>query len=174
MLAAELYKEYALMNVESSILKSRALEKIDQNTVFISKTISGDMYNLTSYFLNSRFKFSNTQNRGSLKYFIKSDSTLVDIDPKYEEYKNKEFITSYYIIKKATTPSNHSILFLLPTDDGTRNYFMDRLYEPKFKEELLQSFKGKIPDNFELLLEVKGSQYAGISHKIIYNSFTDN
>ena len=173
MLAAELHKEQALMQSKSIIVKSRNLEKIEQNTVFVSKTISGDMYNLSSYFLNSRFKFSAPQSRGSLKYFMKKDSTILDLDPKYEEYKNKEFITSYYIIKKAITPNNHKILFLLPTDDGTRNYFMDRLYEPTFQSELQDSFGGNVPEEFELLLEVKGSQYAGISHKIIYNSFTD-
>jgi len=49
---------------------------------------------------------------------------------------------------------------------------MDRLYEPTFQSELQDSFGGNIPEEFELLLEVKGSQYSGISHKIIYNSFS--
>ena len=63
---------------------------------------------------------------------------------------------------------------MLGVNDRDRNYIKTKLFNNEFKKDLLDSFKGKIPEEFEILIKVKGSKLLASSHEIIYNSARDN
>jgi len=171
-MAGLLSKELALNNLQGDILFSSQLKSIKRNTVFVSKTNSGDLYELlTSYFFNSICNFSHSQiYKGNIASFNLKDSTIL-AKTSSQVISGKRNIISYCLIKKVVTTQNHSILFLLPTSDGARKYIIKKLFDAEFKVELLQALGGSVPEEFELLLKMKSLSFMNAqAHELIYSS----
>jgi len=177
-LATKLAAEWGSKQLESSVHFSSLKREINENTVFISKTSSGDMYELLNpYFINSNCQFSINKITISSRGFIKSyqmPDTTISFKTSAKYTNNKTIVTSYCLIKKATSPKGHELLFLLPSNDAARNYINEKFFNSAFRQELLDSFEGKEMKEFELLLKISGGTFANAqSHKIIYNSVVD-
>jgi len=177
-LATLLTAEWESKHQESSVDFSSLKREINENTIFISKTSSGDMYELLyPYFTHSNCQFSVPGlaiNKGYIKSYQIADSTINFITSA-KHVNNKTIITSYCLIKKVITPKGHELLFLLPSNDGARSYMTEKFYSSAFRQELLESFEGKEMKEFELLLQISGGTFEKAqSHSIIYNSVTAN
>jgi len=171
-IAAQLSKELAQNQLDGDILFSSELKTIKRNTVFISKTNSGDLYEmLTSYFFNSICDFSHSQiYKGHITSFNLKDTTISS-KTSSQIISGKRHVISYCLIKKVITTQNKTILFLLPSNDGARKYITKRLFDVDFQTELLQALGGSVPQEFELLLKMNGLSYMNAqAYKIIYSS----
>ena len=171
-MAGLLSKELALNKLNGDILFSSQLNAIQRNTVFISKTNSGDLYELlTSYFLNSICDFSHSQiYKGNIISFNVKDSTIL-ARTSSQVINGKRYVISYCLIKKVITSQNQSILFLLPTNDGARKYIIKKLFDTEFKAKLLQALGGSVPQEFELLLKMKSLSFMNVqAHELVYSS----
>ena len=169
LLGADLKLEWGLAGSKSRILQASKLptEALENNTIFISKTRSGDLHDLSAYLLDSRFTFDgNGLTGGCIIAFKINKDTIIPLRAK----KSPHNLSSYYFIKKIKTKNNKSLLFLLATEDKDRHYIHSKFNDATFKKEIIESFKGDIPDNFILVLKVFGNRKIANSHKIVYNS----
>ena len=170
-LASELIAECSRKGGVYRLFQSSQKKEVDGNTVFISKTSSGDLYKLFShYFIHSKSNFSSSESHKSfIESFSVNDSTYYFKTRKIR-VNNKDVRSSYCLIKKTKTMNGDELLFILAGNDVTRKYLLEKLYDKAFFLEIKDSFEGDIPDDFELLLEVKGSRFKAAAHKVIYNA----
>jgi len=170
-LASELIAECTQKGGIYRLFQSSQKKEIDANTVFISKTSSGDLYKLFShYFIQSKSNFSGSESHKSfIESFSVNDSTYY-FKTRKTRVNNKDVRSSYCLIKKTITMNGDELLFILAGNDVTRKYLLEKLYDKTFLLEIKDSFEGDVPDEFELLLEVKGSRFKAATHKVIYNS----
>ncbi len=170
-LASELIAEWSQKGNVCKLFQSSQKEQINNNTIFISKTSSGDLYKLFShYFLHSKSNFSGKTSHSSfIESFSVKDSTYYFKTQK-ARVNNKDIRSSYCLIKKTKTNNGDELLFILPGNDISRKYLIEKLHNKAFSLEIEGSFEGKIAEEFEILLEVKGSRYQATTHKVIYNS----
>ena len=147
LLAANIKEEWALNGLEVEIIQSSKKKVIQKNTVFISKASSGDLYNLSYYFSESRARLGLLKDEyGEIfTYFLAEDSIPLGISEEFCDDVSRKCKISYCIIKKVITETGHELLFLLPTDDAARNYMLNKLSNLSFREDILSSFNGSIP-----------------------------
>jgi len=167
-LLSDLKVEWVIYEQPVRLIPSSQKKQIDRNTVFLSKTSSADMYELFShYFLDSRVNFR----QGEMKYLpFKSytlQDTVVDFKTASIKKEGKNFTRSYCLLKKLITLEHHELLFILPSNDAARKYIHEKLFDTSFREELLQSFRNGIPDQFELLLEILGYGTQANEHQVL-------
>ena len=169
---AKLYAEWTINKQASGIYFSSKKKEIKNNSFFMSKTSSGDLNELfAAYFLDSKCIFSSVKpGASSIEAFDLPDS-VIKLSSTSKVIEGKKHYFAYCLLKKVSTPTKHEIFFLLPSNDASRRYMTKKIFDQDFKQELIDSFQGKESDNFELLLEITGGNYAHASaHKIIYNS----
>jgi len=161
-------KELIKLEKDAAIHLASQKNKIDHHTVFFSLMDQGDMYELSNYFLNSRFLFDNIKFRGRLAYFKENnDSDKLKINGR--KILKDGGLLSYIAIKRIKI-NGYFVLFLLPGSNMTRNYLLEKLFDDSFTEEIKERYNGNIPESFEMLIEVYGGRTLGLKHKIIYNS----
>ena len=166
--AAELHKEWG-ESKSTSLLKESFFYKntstIEQNTVFISKVGSGDLYRFYTFFekTNCIFKKGILNTPKFISHFALNEKTSISFT--YDGLYNTP---QYFLIKKVIAPNGHGVLFLLGSGDKPRDYVLSRMYNEVFQEKIIQSFSdpNKLPEEFELLIEIKNNTQA----TIIYNS----
>ena len=171
---SKLRVEWFSYGMETRLYQSTQKKEINRNTIFLSKTSSGDMYVLFShYFTNSKANFKT----GDIKHAALGSYTLADTSISFNtsviKRGEKHYFQSFCLIKKVITDDNHELLFLLPSNDAARRYIHSKLYKTEFLQELSDSFEGDIPDEFELVLKMLGRETIIKTHKIIYNSATE-
>jgi len=170
-LTAELKSEWNMRHQESHIFQSQYVKKIKNNSVFIGGIKEGSLFDLSSYFTHSKFIFKTPGLLGYITHFAKRDGTLLKLGTEYEKDTIGAINNSYYyIIKKVMVEGGKQLLFLLSSHRADRKYMNHIMFSPDFHKEILSSFKNGVPDEFELLLKIKGSRRMGSSHTIIYNS----
>jgi len=175
MLASNLKSEWILQNQKANIYTSNEYTTINQNTIFISKLISGEMYQLSAYFTNSKFKHDHVDLQlgglvGKIRKLVLNDSFSLNLtDIEFEKGQIARF-SSHYLIKKVKVASGKSLLMFLAMSDNDRKYINQKLFETDFQKEIIDSFEGEIPDEFEVLLKVKGSLRLSVNHKVVYNT----
>ena len=103
-----------------------------------------------------------------LSYDIGDSIVYFSNKPTYINEKKK--YTSYILIKKVQLGDGHEALFLLPGTNAARNYLTEKYYDDQLIKDLSDSFKGKVADEFEILLEVKGGKLEKHVHNVIFNS----
>ncbi len=166
LLATELLKEWWQWGQESFIKESTAVDnafKIKNNSLFISKMESGDLYDFTVYFEDSRCKFQTGDMNTPIyiSHFIMPDSTPIHF---YQQGKRN--VSQYFLLKKVIAPNDKSILFLLVSNDFARDYVFSHLFDSNLQQDIIGLFEEKIPDEFELLIKIKNKA----SHEVIYSS----
>jgi len=168
---SDLKLEWGLAGSKSRILQASKLhtEGLENNTVFISKTNSGDLHALSAYLIDSRFKINIENIYEPIKGFQINKDSIIKLNY-YGSNKNLNAVTSYFFIKKVKTNNNKFLLFLLACKDTDRAYINNKLYDAEFKQEIIESFEGNIPDNFVIVLKINGNRKLVSSHEIIYNS----
>jgi len=177
-LAMKLEKEWSSQGHDVKILMANDIQKLNNDAVFISKLGSAELYDLSSYFASSKVKHdvvdkSLGRPAGKINTIQLNDTTKhVLVGGKIENDVFISFI-SHYLIKRVTTTEGHSLLFLLAGRDGERKYINKKLFEKEFQKEILDSFDGEIPSNFELLIKTVGSDRLSNEHKVVYNSTWD-
>ena len=171
---SDLKLEWGLAGSKSRILQASKLpaEGLKNNTVFISKTNSGDLHALSAYLIDSRFKINVENIYEPIKGFQINEDSIIKLNY-FGGEKNLNAVTSYFFIKKLKTNNNKSLLFLLACKDTDRSYIYSKLYNADFKQEIIESFEGDIPDNFVIALKINGNRKLVSSHEIIYNSAID-
>ena len=171
-IASDLKSEWNLRGLDCEIKQSSAIKKLNlsNNAVFISKTKSGDLYGLSAYFINSRFLITEKDLSKGITDFKTKDGTLLPLKFHHENPTEQYKKITYLIIKKVKINQNKHLLFVLGVNDRDRNYIKTKLFNNEFKLDLLNSFKGEIPEEFEILLKIKGSKPLASSHEVIYNS----
>jgi len=168
--AAEIHREWGLLNQNSRILESTAIDQtsqISRNTIFISKMGSGDMYGLADLFNETRFVFEKGYLNRPLRitHFIKNDGTLLAFEKEQIHDAPK-----YFLFKKVFTPEGHSVLFLLPSAADAREYVFENTKNQNFISDVLKSMGTfDINREFELLFEI----HEKASYKILYNSLKE-
>jgi len=174
-LAMELKQEWHSHGVETEIMISNDLKTLKNDAVFISKTCSSELYDLSSYFTSSKIKHENTnidigRPTGEINKIQLNDSTEYLLTKR--QWKNGVLVgyISHYLIKKVITTEGKSLLFLLAGSDGERKYINKLLFDKNFQKEVLDSFEGEVPSEFELLIETFGSVRLCNKHKVVYNS----
>jgi len=171
--AAEIKSEWNTNYAESQIKRSSVMDGMMpvSNTVFISKFESGELYGLSAYFSNSNFKFkSNTGDLvGEITHLVQEqDSTKLRASLIKKE--GKTIRQSFLLLKKITTGSGKSLLFILASSDTERKFVIRNLYDDKFKAFLFDSFDKHIPNEFELLIRFEGSNLVFSSYEIAYKN----
>ena len=168
--AHKLNNEWAYHQQESGLHQASQVNRINKNTLFLSKTYSGDLYNFSSYFENSICDFNSHVIRNSyIDSFTIGDSTYLP----HKNIKNSKLgllSISYCFFKKVIVDNKHSLLFVLPSSNHARSYISEHLYDNKLVLDILASFENNKIDEFELLLEVSGNKTKGLHHKVVYNS----
>jgi len=171
--AAEIKAEWNTNHAESQIKRSSVMNGMMpvSNTVFISKFESGELYGLSVYFSNSNFKFrSNTGDLvGEITHLVQEqDSTKLRASLIKKE--GKTIRQSFLLLKKITTGTGKSLLFVLASSDTERKFIIRNLYDDKFKAFLYDSFDKHIPNEFELLIKFEGSNLVVSSYEIAYKN----
>ena len=170
---ADIKAEWMLHGEDVELIASSKKKEVKRNTLFLSKTVSGDMYEVYShYFLNSNAVLSGGQTKWSYLSSYTLGDTTIPFNTARIRYQGEYYSRGFCLIKKVKTQQGHELLFLLPTNDDTRLYISKKLYDLDFQKEILKSFEGKVPEEFELLFEVLSFASQGKLHKIAYNSHT--
>ena len=172
LIASKISTAWSFLGQENSILESteiKDINKLKRNTVFVSKTGSGDLYDFGKILIhNSHFKFKPgfLNSPINITHLVKKDSLIPILN--FLEYD----IPKYVVVKKVRNAQGLDVLFLLPSEDNSRDYLYHRLSNKTFIDDILNSFgsERKIPDEFELLIEINENA----SHKVIFNSYQDS
>ena len=178
-LAMKLEKEWSYEGLETEVVIAHNITKLENDAVFISKLGSSELYDFSSYFSDSKLKHDKVDEDlgipiGRINRIQLNDTTEYYLS-KGKRNKAGEFVgfISHYLIKKVTTTEGHSLLFLLAGRDGERKYINERFFDKPFQKEILDSFEGDVPDEFELLIKTLGSDRLTYNHKVVYNSTWD-
>jgi len=178
LLAMKLDKEYTDRGTDVEIVMANNISKLEHDAIFISKLGSGELYNLSSYFSNSKMKHDNVDRNlgiptGRINRIQINDTTEHMLVSRILKQNILKSFTSHYLIKKVKTSEGHSLLFLLAGRDGERKYINKKLFEEEFQKEIIDSFDGDIPEEFELLIKSIGSDRIAYKHKVVYNNTWD-
>jgi len=172
-LLSDIKAEWMLNDQKVHLIASSEKKEIRHNTLFLSKTTSGDMYKVFShYFRRSKAVLSGGQTKWSYISSYALGDTILHFNTIRMKYQGEYYSRSFCLIKKVITQQGHELLFLLPTNDDARTYISKRLYDSAFQEEILESFEGDVPQEFELLFEILSFASEGKLHKIAHNSYT--
>ncbi len=168
LIASKISTAWSFLGRENSIIEStevKDVNKIKRNTVFVSKTGSGDLYDFGKILLHdSHFKFKSgfLNSPINITHLVKRDTLIPILN--FLEYD----MPKYIVVKKVRNAQGVYVLFLMPSEDSSRDYLHHRLSNKTFINDVLDSFgsKREVPDEFELLIEVNKNS----SHKVIFNS----
>jgi len=168
--ANQLSIEWTYHQQSSVLYRASQIHTIHKNTLFLSKTYSGDLYDFSSYFEKSICNFSNYDIRKSyIQSFTVGDS--IYLPKKQKKIPNAGLITtSYCLFKKVIIDNKHSLFILLPSSNQARNYITKYLYDDNLAQDIIASFDSNEINEFEILLEVSGNKMKGVHHKVVYNS----
>jgi len=169
-ISTQINLEWGLAGTECNILESIMVDDLNtlqHNTLFISKTASGNFHKFSALFDCSKFVFDDN-NRFAIKKFCRDDECSRTVN-----FKSREM---YLIIKRKLLPNGRYVLFLLCNNRFGWQVVFKHLHSKAFNDFILDSFQdsNKLPTEFELLLKIKDEdlQFKSetIDHKIIYNS----
>jgi len=168
--AHKLSNEWAYHQQTNELYQASQIHKVHNNTLFLSKTNSGDLYDLSSYFEKSICDFSAYVIRNSyIESFTIADSTYLPVK-NIRDPKLGLLTTSYCFFKKVIVDNKHTLLFILPSSNQVRDYITEHLYDDDLAQDIVASFDNNEIGDFELLLEVFGNKTKGLEHKVVYNS----
>ena len=157
--------EFPHKNVNKGIkLATYFSYKDTDNLIFVGNLDPVNMGKFLTYFNQSSFEAKLTDPK------IGAIALVLNRDGKKEVYErmggHEKKRKTYYLIFKTKRKDNH-LLYLVHLAGLSRYYVNDRIFNVSFSEEIVAQFGGKLPDKYELLIEVEG-QHMGLSHKIIY------
>jgi len=171
LIASKISTAWSFLGRENSIIESTEVKDVNmikRNTVFVSKTGSGDLYDFGKILLHdSHFKFKSgfLNSPINITHLVKKDTLIPILN--YLEYD----IPKYIVVKKVRNAQGIYVLFLMPSEDNSRDYLYHRLSNKTFIDDILDSFgpKREVPNEFELLIEVNKNS----SHKVVFNSHNE-
>jgi len=158
-----LYKMKCL-GITSELININKVNSIDEDILFLGHVGGGNMGFLKNYFELSSFRFS-TSNKGIVTTALcsTSDTTFYSWQP-VSTIKRK----TYFIIVKCESIQKKKILFLVSSDVMSRDYMYNVMYNTSFDEQIKKQFGGKLPTQYEVMVEVEGKKLVGLKHKIIH------
>ena len=171
LMASKLQLDYGLQGIKTEIRRSSSILSVQRPTVFLSKCKSSQLYKLSSLFKSERF-VCNTYGKenwiSSITHFkVASDSSLVEIKKTLLRRVNKKAINrDYIIIKKVQTIHDMPLLFVLPGDEFSRLFIINKLQDADFYNYLMNSFEEGVPDEFEMLMKIEGEDIMGCRYEI--------
>ncbi len=172
LMASKLQLDYGLQGIKTEIRRSSSILSVQRPTVFLSKCKSSQLYKLSSLFKSERF-VCNTYGKenwiSSITHFkVASDSSLVEIKKTLLRRVNKKAINrDYIIIKKVQTIHDMPLLFVLPGDEFSRLFIINKLQDADFYNYLMNSFEEGVPDEFEMLMKIEGEDIMGCRYEIV-------
>ena len=177
-LAMKLEKEWSSDGVEVEVTVAHDITKLKSDAVFISKLGSSELYDLSSYFSDSKIKHDKVDEDLGIPIgrinIIQLNDTIGHFltETRWENGVPIGYVC-HYLIKKVITTEGKSLLFLLAGSDGERKYINKLLFDETFQKEVLGSFEGGVPTEFELLIETFCTGRLCSSYKVVYNSTWD-
>jgi len=178
LIASKIQLAYGLQGIHTEIRRASSILTIQRPTVFISQYTACQFYNLSDLFKSERFVYSTYGDKkqiSSITHFKTATDSLQDINENLLKRKNQRSIkTGYIIIKKMQTPNDKPLLFLLPENEFSKPFIIDKLDDDDFHKYLIDSFEEGIPDEFEMLIRIEKERRQDSRYEMIYlNDFKE-